>query len=110
MGGAWGLAEGLRKAAPTAPPKLKLNSVLNAMTRRGPFLGNNAAVIAMGYNAINSTIGTLRGKHDAANSVLAGMIAGVVWKSTRGPKAMVIAGGVAGAAAGAWAVGMKALA
>jgi import inner membrane translocase subunit TIM23 len=39
MGGAWGLAEGLRRTPASAPPKLRLNAVLNACTRRGPFLG-----------------------------------------------------------------------
>ncbi|KAI5787008.1 Tim17/Tim22/Tim23/Pmp24 family-domain-containing protein [Peziza echinospora] len=109
-GGAWGAIEGLRKSPPNAPPKLKLNSVLNAVTRRGPFMGNNAGVIALAYNIINSGIGAIRGKHDAANSVLAGALAGAVWKSTRGPRAMAIAGGLSGLAAGAWAVGRRALA
>ncbi|KAF8466672.1 Tim17/Tim22/Tim23/Pmp24 family-domain-containing protein [Kalaharituber pfeilii] len=86
LGGAWGLAEGLRKTPASAPPKLKLNGVLNAVTRRGPFLGNNAGVIALVYSAMNAGVGKIRGKHDAANSVLAGMLAGAVWKSTRGMK------------------------
>lgn len=110
LGGAWGLAEGLKKTPVDAPPKIRLNGVLNAVTRRGPFLGNNAGVIAIAYNGINSTIGAVRGKHDAFNSVLAGSLAGVIWKSTRGVKAMAVAGGLTGAAAGIWAVGRKALA
>jgi hypothetical protein len=44
------MVEGLRRTAPNAPPKIKLNSVLNAVTRRGPFLGNSAGVVAMVYN------------------------------------------------------------
>src|ERR1700710_896739 len=39
-GGTWGLAEGLQKNPPSMPPRLRLNGVLNAVTRRGPFLGN----------------------------------------------------------------------
>jgi mitochondrial import inner membrane translocase subunit TIM23 len=62
IGGAWGLAEGLRKTPSDAPPKIRLNGVLNAVTRRGPFLGNSAGVIAMVYNGINSYIGYARGK------------------------------------------------
>jgi import inner membrane translocase subunit TIM23 len=64
MGGAWGLAEGLRKTPVTAPPKIRLNGVLNAVTRRGPFLGNSAGVVAMVYNGINSYIGYARGKRE----------------------------------------------
>ncbi|KZF21662.1 mitochondrial import i [Xylona heveae TC161] len=109
MGGAWGLAEGLRKMPTTAPPKLRLNSVLNAVTRRGPFLGNSAGVIAMVYNGVNSTIGYYRGKHDSANSVVAGALSGMVFKSTKGVKPMMISGGLVASAAGAWAVTRKAL-
>ncbi len=80
MGGAWGFVEGVSRSPPSAPPKLKLNSILNGMTRRGPFLGNSAAVIAMVYNGLNSTIGYARGKHDTVNSVLAGSLSGAIFK------------------------------
>ena len=56
------MAEGLRKTPSTAPPKIRLNGVLNAVTRRGPFLGNSAGVVALVYNGINSYIGYARGK------------------------------------------------
>jgi import inner membrane translocase subunit TIM23 len=104
MGGTWGLVEGLNRLPPTAPPKLRLNSALNAITRRGPFLGNSAGVIALMYNGINSTIGYYRGKHDAFNSVAAGGISGMVFKSTRGVRPMVISGGIVASIAGTWAV------
>lgn len=104
FGGAWGMIEGLRKSPASAPPKLKLNSVLNSMTRRGPFLGNSAGVIAMVYNGINSTIGYYRGRHDSANSIVAGAMSGMLFKSTRGLRPMVISGGLVASAAGAWAV------
>jgi len=106
-GGAWGLVEGLRRAPVTAPPKIKLNSVLNAVTRRGPFLGNSAGVIALVYNGINSYIGYARGKHDAANSIAAGALSGMLFKSTRGVKPMVISGGLVAGAAGTWALARK---
>jgi len=109
MGGAWGLAEGLNRSPASAPPKLRLNSVLNAVTRRGPFLGNSAGVIAMVYNGINSTIGYARGKHDSVNSVVAGALSGMLFKSTRGIRPMMISGGLVAGAAGAWAITRKAL-
>ncbi|KAK5174566.1 Mitochondrial import inner membrane translocase subunit tim23 [Saxophila tyrrhenica] len=102
-GGAWGLVEGLNRLPPTAPPKLRLNSALNAITRRGPFLGNSAGVVAMMYNGINSTIGYYRGKHDSFNSVAAGGISGMIFKSTRGVKPMLISGSIVGGIAGGWA-------
>ena len=103
LGGAWGLQEGLRRSA-GQPPKLRLNSVLNAVTRRGPFLGNSAGVIAIVYNCINSYIGYLRGKHDSANSIAAGALSGMLFKSTRGLRPMMISGGIVGSVAGVWAV------
>lgn len=101
------MAEGLRKTPSTAPPKIRLNGVLNAVTRRGPFLGNSAGVIALVYNGINSYIGYARGKHDAANSVVAGALAGAIFKSTRGVKPMMISSGIVASAAGTWAMTRK---
>ena len=106
IGGAWGLAEGLKKNPATMPPRLRLNGVLNAITRRGPFLGNSAGVIAMVYNGINSTIGHFRGKHDMTNSVAAGAISGAIFKSTRGVRPMMISSGIVASVAGAWAVSL----
>jgi len=104
IGGTWGLIEGLNKTPASAPPKLRLNSVLNSITRRGPFLGNSAGVIAMVYNGVNSTIGYYRGRHDAANSIVAGALSGMIFKSTRGLKPMLISGGLVASVAGTWAV------
>lgn len=103
-GGAWGLAEGLKKTPATAAPKIRLNAVLNSVTRRGPFLGNSAGVVAMVYNGFNSGLGYVRGKHDASNSIVAGALSGMVFKSTRGLKPMMISGGIVASIAGAWAV------
>jgi len=104
LGGVWGLAEGLNRTPASAPPKLRLNACLNAITRRGPFLGNSAAVIAMVYNGFNSTIGYYRGKHDAGNSIAAGALSGMLFKSTKGIRPMAISGAMVASAAGAWAV------
>lgn len=104
IGGTWGLFEGLNRLPPTAPPKLRLNSALNAITRRGPFLGNSAGVVAMMYNGVNSTIGYYRGKHDSLNSIAAGGISGAVFRSTRGVRPAMISGGIVASIAGGWAV------
>jgi mitochondrial import inner membrane translocase subunit TIM23 len=103
-GAAWGLIEGLNKTPASAPPKLRINGILNSITRRGPFLGNSAGVVAMCYNGINSSIGYWRGKHDAANSIVAGALSGMLFKSTRGIKPMMISGSIVASVAGAWAV------
>lgn len=103
IGGAWGMQEGLRRSAGQAP-KLRLNSTLNAITRRGPFLGNSMGVVAIIYNCFNSYIGHLRGKHDAMNCIVAGTLSGMLFKSTRGLRPMMISGGIVGSVAGVWAV------
>lgn len=103
IGGAWGMQEGLRRSAGQAP-KLRLNSTLNAITRRGPFLGNSAGVVAIIYNCFNSYLGYLRGKHDWLNSVGAGALSGMLFKCTRGLRPMGISGLIVGSVAGVWAV------
>lgn len=104
MGGAWGLAEGLQKNPASMPPRLRLNGVLNAVTRRGPFLGNSAGVVALVYNGINSIIGATRGKHDATNSIVAGALSGALFKSTKGVRPMMISSGIVASMAGSWAL------
>ncbi|KAH7159909.1 Tim17/Tim22/Tim23/Pmp24 family-domain-containing protein [Dactylonectria estremocensis] len=106
IGGAWGLQEGLRRSY-GQPPKLRLNSVLNAVTRRGPFLGNSLGVVAIIYNCFNSLVGSLRGKHDAMNTIIAGGLSGMVFKSTRGLRPMMISGGIVASVAGVWAVARR---
>ena len=46
VGGIWGLREGVsRPLGNRSNPKLRLNSVLNACTRRGTLLGNSLGVL-----------------------------------------------------------------
>ena len=106
IGGTWGLAEGLRRSPTNAPPRLKLNAVLNSITRRGPFLGNSAGMIALVYNLFNGTLVYFRGRHDAFNSVTAGALSGMLFKSTRGLRPMLISGGIVAGVAGTWAVSL----
>ena len=106
VGGAWGLVEGLNRTPATAAPRLRLNSVLNSVTRRGPFLGNSAGVIALVYNILNSSIDQLRGKHDSVNSIASGALSGMLFKSTRGLRPMLISGGLVAGAASAWTVSL----
>lgn len=98
VGGIWGLAEGLRRPDGTTF-KLRLNSVLNGCTRRGPFLGNSLAVVALLYGCTSTAIEKARGVEDEYNSIAAGVTTGVLFKSTGGPRAIAIAGTIGGAAA-----------
>ncbi|KAG0314067.1 Mitochondrial import inner membrane translocase subunit tim23 [Dissophora globulifera] len=103
-GGAYGFYEGLR-SSPSPAFKIRLNTVLNSMTRRGPFIGNSAGVLALMYNGISGGITKARGTYDPLNSIAAGALTGALFKSTAGLRAAGSAGGVCAVAAGIWAFG-----
>ncbi|KAG0347049.1 Mitochondrial import inner membrane translocase subunit tim23 [Podila humilis] len=108
VGGAYGFYEGLR-SSPSPAFKVRLNTVLNSMTRRGPFIGNSAGVMALMYNGINGAVSRARGEYDPINSVVAGALTGAVFKSTAGLRAAGSAGGVCAVLAGIWAFGKEAV-
>ncbi|CAO3689753.1 hypothetical protein G6F56_010178 [Rhizopus delemar] len=105
LGGAYGMAEGLKKSS--GAPKVRLNTTLNTITRRGPGVGNAVGVLAMVYNGTTSLIDYTRGTHDIFNSLAAGGIAGAIFKSTAGSKAMGISAAICAGAAGAWSILVK---
>ena len=100
VGGVWGLREGVRRPLAVSNTRLRINSVLNSVTRRGTFIGNSAGVVgvsiqrlvssapdsylrlALVYNGINSSIDHWRGRHDAVGSMVAGALTGAIYKST----------------------------
>ncbi|KAJ1790142.1 Mitochondrial import inner membrane translocase subunit tim23 [Coemansia sp. RSA 2399] len=100
-GGVWGLLEGMRSQH-GHNFKLRLNSVLNSMTRRGPFVANSLGVLAMFYNTINYSIGSYRGKRDRYNSIGAAAISGVLFKIGGGPRASIISGLICTGAVGTY--------
>ncbi|ODV90573.1 hypothetical protein CANCADRAFT_57054 [Tortispora caseinolytica NRRL Y-17796] len=102
IGGAYGLSEGLRTAPADASSRLRLNYVLNSVTKRGPYLGNSAGVLALTYNVINSSLDSYRGKHDDLNSLFAGALSGAIFRSTHGIRPMMISAGLMTLVSGAW--------
>jgi hypothetical protein len=101
LGGIWGVREGARRPLAVSNSRLRINSVLNSVTRRGTFIGNSAGVLglftsqiaptrfadldgfqALVYNGINSSIDAFRGKHDIMGSMAAGGATGALYKST----------------------------
>jgi len=102
LGGAWGFREGAGRPLAVSNARLRVNSILNSVTRRGTFLGNSAGVLALGYNGINSTIDAVRGKHDAFGSMVAGALTGAMFKSTAGVKPALAAATIVSASAGVW--------
>ncbi|KAI0295999.1 Tim17-domain-containing protein [Russula brevipes] len=102
LGGAWGFREGSSRPLAVSNTRLRINSILNSVTRRGTFLGNSAGVLALGYNGINSTIDAVRGKHDAFGSMVAGALTGALFKSTAGVRPALAAATIVSASAGVW--------
>lgn len=47
LGGAWGFREGTSRPLAVSNARLRINSILNSVTRRGTFLGNSAGVLGM---------------------------------------------------------------
>lgn len=45
LGGVWGVREGARRPLAVSNTRLRINSVLNSVTRRGTFIGNSAGVL-----------------------------------------------------------------
>jgi len=102
LGGAWGFREGSTRKLAVSNSRLRINSILNSVTRRGSFLGNSAGVLALIYNAINSSIDSYRGRHDAYGSMAAGGLTGALFKSTAGIRPAVAAATIMTGAAGIW--------
>lgn len=89
--------------------RLRLNAVLNQVTRRGSFFGNSAGVVALIYNLVDASIDAARGKHDIWGAVGAGGISGAIFKCTAGTRPMLIASSVMMAAAATWTTAKQAL-
>ncbi|KAG6850767.1 hypothetical protein H0H93_008805 [Arthromyces matolae] len=123
IGGVWGVREGAQRPLAISNTRLRINSVLNSVTRRGTFIGNSAGVVggrlvicptfvslrslspvslALLYNGINSSIDALRGKHDTLGSMGAGAMTGALFKSTAGVKPAIAAAAFMSGMAGIW--------
>jgi len=102
LGGVWGLREGLGRPLAIPSARLRLNAVLNAVTRRASWMGNSAGVLALVYNGLNSSIDYARGKHDMWGSMAAGGLSGALYKCTAGVRPMLAAATLMTGAAATW--------
>ncbi len=98
-GGVWGFHEGVRNPLGKTY-RMRANSLLNGLTRRGPFMANTLAVLSKGfstcfgafsitisvlalvYSPLESALGHLRGKQDLGNSLISAAVTGALYKST----------------------------
>ena len=45
IGGLWGLREGMNKKLAAPVTRLRINAILNSVTRRGSFIGNSGGIL-----------------------------------------------------------------
>lgn len=80
-------------------PRLKYNAILNSVTAKGPFVANNAAILALLYNLVHGAMIRGRdGKWDVGSAVGSAALVGTIFKSTAGWKSALKTGGVLGTA------------
>lgn len=109
VGGTWGLVDGLRNPAGRSSNRLRLNCIMNSCTARGPFVANNLAMVALLYNLLHgAVIRARKGQQaDELSATASAATAGLLYKSTRGVRAMGTAGLVLGAGMAALQFGKK---
>ncbi|XP_065184488.1 uncharacterized protein LOC135815160 [Sycon ciliatum] len=92
VGSTWGIVEGIHRSGEMTA-KLRANSVLNGIGRRGPLVANNIGVAVLLYRLIDSSIIKARGStDDAYNQIGSGALAGIAFRSTAGPRAILVGG------------------
>ena len=104
MGGVWGLMEGLTakpitssssSSSLTVSPRIRINMILNAMTRQGPFLANHLGALAVMYSFIHGGMLKVTHRHqDLWSTVSSAAIAGALLRSTAGIRPMMVAASV----------------
>ena len=112
-GGAYGFVEGW-KSSPSRRMKIRINSVLNGMGKRGSRAGNALGTVALlysGFEALADTVEIERytGGYDVVNPIAAAVLTGMLYKSTKGPKVMALAGVLGAGIVGSGLMGARLL-
>ena len=89
--------------------KIRMNAMLNGASFWGSKVGNQAGVVALIYTfskmaVEKSTISDRLGLGDSADSVMAGLSTGIIYKCMRGPRQMALFATAGAAAMGALTV------
>ncbi|RKP19599.1 hypothetical protein ROZALSC1DRAFT_28815 [Rozella allomycis CSF55] len=82
VGSIWGFFEGVKDPAPTTM-KLRKNAILNAITKRGPFVANSVGVVSIYYFGLEWCIANLLGlKDDFVLPITSAFTAGALFKAS----------------------------
>jgi import inner membrane translocase subunit TIM23 len=112
-GGVYGGIEGSR-AKPQASldtAKLRLNRLINSTMHRGRMFGNTFGILGLFY-AVSESFAQSKLDHtipDDVSSVLAGLVAGAIYRAAAGPRSMAVGSAMGGMAALALVVGKNAV-
>lgn len=97
---------GIKAAEVGESLKLQLNRVLNSGGHTGRKYGNSSGCVGLIFTGLESlTMYMSGGKHNALNSVLAGLGTGTLYRPASEPRSAAIAGAIGGMTAGAAVVG-----
>lgn len=107
VGAGRGFVEGVRAAEKGDTWKLRTNRILNASGQSGRKFGNRLGVIGLLYAGLESGIGAVRDTDDYANSVLAGLGTGALFRAAAGPRSAAVAGAIGGLMVGAAVAGKQ---
>lgn len=99
-GGIYGFYEGL-KVSQGERQRIRINSVLNCMGKRGPGAGNGLGAIALMWSVFETIAYTSRGVDDLLNPAGAAAVTGFLYRSTAGPRVAAVTGLGLGALAAA---------
>ncbi|KAJ1429013.1 hypothetical protein B484DRAFT_449594 [Ochromonadaceae sp. CCMP2298] len=107
-GGAYGFAEGWRNAS-SPNYKIKMNSILNASSKRGSNAGNALGILVFMHTASVALLDLAEAEkyidHYLTVPVLSGVITGGLYKSTKGPRAAALAAVIGAGASCTYFVG-----
>jgi mitochondrial import inner membrane translocase subunit TIM23 len=101
LGGAWGLVSpfSTSQLKSLTNSRLKYNAILNSVTAKGPFVANNAAILALMYNLVHGAVIKGRGgKWDVASAVGSAALVGTIFRSAAGWRSALKGGGMFGTA------------
>lgn len=94
----WGIIQG-SGSQPTM--KLRVNSILNAVSRRAPMMSNSMGMLGLIYNMINSAAYS-QIQNEVPVSLASGFLTGFIFRSTKGLRTATMAGVMTTCAVGAW--------
>jgi hypothetical protein len=89
-GVALGTVEGMQKGLNLTTSKLRVNSVVNAVSKRAPVFGANLGVLALLFTTTERLSAYYRNADDTLNPVIGAASTGFLFKCTSGPRQCVL--------------------